>query len=245
MGQVYLPHRRASFRGGGEPPAFAPDDISGLVFWLESDTGVTADANGVSQWNDQSTSSNHITQSNNNYKPAVVTNHWASGVDGIQGDGSNDHMDLTSDLTLSADFTVVLVIEYPSALNYCYGRGGGTVDQGLGIGSGDPAAHRVEIADSGDTWVTGSSCALSTEYILEFSRDSGDDLYMIQNGSDITLGTPANISGDHVINVVFSKYTSHSFSDAIFGAMLVYNNKISSGDASDLRDYLNTKYTVY
>lgn len=231
-------------RAAGEPE-FSPSDISGLVFWVESDTGVSTDAYGVYQWNDQSSSSNHLSQNNNNYKPAVVTDHWASGVDGIQGDGANDHMDTISDITFTSDFSIFMVVEFPSALEFVYGRGSGTVDQGFGIAGGAPAPYRAEIADSGDTNVSTSSAAISTEYIVEFERDGSDDIYVRQNGADITPGTPVNLSGDHVINLVFTKYSSHSFSDVIYGAILMYNNKISSGDASSLRTYLNDKYTVY
>jgi hypothetical protein len=64
--------------------ASGPSTISGLQLWLKADAGVTADANGVSAWNDQSGLGNSVTQSNNNRKPVLISNAFGNGLPALR-----------------------------------------------------------------------------------------------------------------------------------------------------------------
>lgn len=64
---------------------------SGVSLWLDANDGstITADVNGISQWNDKSGLANHVSQSDNSRKPMLATGVLPGGLDAVSFDGGD------------------------------------------------------------------------------------------------------------------------------------------------------------
>jgi len=74
-------------------PAIMPTALSDLALWLQSDTGVTYDSDGVSLWADQSGNANHAEQSTVAQRPAFVA-HGLGRYPVLRFDGADDRLAL-------------------------------------------------------------------------------------------------------------------------------------------------------
>ena len=86
-----------------------------LRLWLKGDAGVVTNSNGrVSQWQDQSGNSNHVSQSNSNLQPslvypAAIANKAAVRFDGIQVASEGDVLVGSGDVGIPDAYTSFLV----------------------------------------------------------------------------------------------------------------------------------------
>src|SRR5437016_1228653 len=85
-----------------------------LRLWLRADAGVITNANRqVSQWQDQSTSTNNASQSNTNAQPILVANvlnsHPVIRFDGIQNSTTGDYLQGIGSVGLTNTYTAFLV----------------------------------------------------------------------------------------------------------------------------------------
>ena len=91
-----------------------PVSSSTLRLWLKADSGIVADGSGrVSQWQDQSTRTNHASQANTNRQPKLVASGFNGRpivrFDGLQDATNGDFLSGTGDVGLTAGFTSFLV----------------------------------------------------------------------------------------------------------------------------------------
>lgn len=93
-------------RASTSAPAWTPAQLSPQL-WVKSDTGITI-VTGVSQWDDQSGNSNHLTQGTGTRQPTVVA-AALNGIQGIQFDGTSDLMNAPA-FARTAPSTVFLVM---------------------------------------------------------------------------------------------------------------------------------------
>jgi hypothetical protein len=94
--------------------AFSPDDISGLVLWLDADAieGLN-DGDPVTTWEDQSGNNNDATQSSASAKPTYQTNEL-NGKPIVRWDGTDDYMTLGDVAALdfgTNNFSVFIVVK--------------------------------------------------------------------------------------------------------------------------------------
>lgn len=91
---------------------FNPSNISGLKFWVKSDTGVVSSSNNVSVWKDLSGNANDASQNLSDLKPVYVSN-VLNGYAGIRFDDANDA--LGTPLNINADsFSISILYNYRS-----------------------------------------------------------------------------------------------------------------------------------
>jgi hypothetical protein len=221
--------------------AFSPSDVSGLVLWLETDSGVSTDANGVYDWDDQSSSDNDLVQATDSLKPDVVTDHFATNYDGIQGDDSDDAMTLQSEISDTGDISVFVVMQAESnQFEPVYGSPTGP-GASVQFTNGEKARFRYGTTTYTDCTGNGAFTA-GEEILFEFHRDSSDNVTCFFDGTDQTSGSPTETDTIYISQffAIRGNATGH-----IYGAMLIYDNKVSSGDAASIRTYLNDKYTLY
>lgn len=69
----------------------SPPDIPGLQMWLQSDTGLTYDSDGVSRWEDQSGNAFHAVQNDAGRRPDLVA-HGLGKRPVLRFDGNDDYM---------------------------------------------------------------------------------------------------------------------------------------------------------
>lgn len=100
MGRLITPLRRRR--------SILPDAVPGLQLWLRADAGVyqdsagttpaAADGDPVGRWADQSGNGKHATQGTAAKRPTWKTNQL-NGLPSVRGDGVDDHLRSTLDLT--------------------------------------------------------------------------------------------------------------------------------------------------
>ena len=88
-----------------------------LALWLRADTGVTTDANGVTQWNDLSVNGNNLTQTlGPPFEPQLTTN--AAGDPVIRFTATNEtflsQAASTPSLAITRDMTIIAVVNFAS-----------------------------------------------------------------------------------------------------------------------------------
>lgn len=114
---------------------WTPADISTEVWFDAADTDTIALQTGISQWDDKSGNNNHLTQSGGSAQPE----YGARSLNGItvpNFDGSNDHMDLTTEVPLvSSNFGrevwAVFIVDSHATTNLVFGKGSGNVQVGI------------------------------------------------------------------------------------------------------------------
>ena len=231
------------FGGGGgapppEPPTFAPDDVAGLVRWYESDYGVNTDEDGVYEWEDRSVSDEPLLQSTGAKKPAVVPDTFASGVDSITGDGSDDLMQMVSRLTEAGEFSffAVVILEDRDIqfINH----------DNTGMAPTSTERIRLSIGDGLQNITANGAYGSGSVILLEVHRDAGGNITCFINGVDKTDGTHTG-SSSWPWSTLCARSVSQNFHVSDHGAIFFYDNEIASGDKADVRTYLNDKYLAY
>jgi len=91
--------------GGSNRPSgdWLPTDESSLEAWYQKEVGVTLNGSDVSAWADSSTNSHNMVQATASEQPA-----YSSGV--LTFDGAGENLQSASDISLSGDFTIGLVL---------------------------------------------------------------------------------------------------------------------------------------
>jgi len=168
--------------------ALTPSDISGLEVWYKvnkgiagasntSDDGNMVDGEDIYSWADQSGNSNHaITMTSAAQRP-----HWetdAADFGGALFDGSNDGMQLTSDVTMSAnqDFTVMVRVKITSFASTAKAVWGNSAHDVLKMPTGGKKIN-VLLGGSGASSFEEASDTLATDkyYIITLTRSNGSD----------------------------------------------------------------------
>ncbi len=234
---IYLPHRRKSFTAG-----FLPSDVAGLVLWLETLIGVTTDIDGVAQVDDSSVSANHMVQATGSLKPDIVADNFGAGVDGIQGDGTDDYMQLNSRLDVAGDFSFFMVIEMVNV---------GVSKSIFSFSSTDEDrmedTNEVKSRTNNATNTVISQAGIFTALtptLLEIHRDSSNDFSCFVNLVDETATIPHNASGSWDRQYVHARAPGSKEVNTIWGAILVYSADIIGADRTSIRDYLNGRYNL-
>ena len=91
--------------GGSNRPSgvWLPTDESSLEAWYQKEEGITLNGSDVSAWADSSTNSHNMVQATASEQPA-----YSSGV--LTFDGTGESLQSASDISLSGDFTIGVVL---------------------------------------------------------------------------------------------------------------------------------------
>ena len=182
-----------------------------------------------------------IDQATSTMRPPQLTDHFGTGLHALQGDGSDDILDVTGSWDILADdlaFSFFLVIDYVTGGN----------DGVIGFNAGDLL---IESAEYMRMWNGSGSVRLSAgsytngKKIIEVHRTAGSTFTVYENGVDDTASGPPNDSRDFTtVNKMFS--TSAWESNKKHGSILLFNYDLDgSGDAAAVRSYLNDKWSIY
>lgn len=221
----------------GGPPPFAPGDVAGLVEHKETLFSFTSDIDGVSLWPDQAGGPN-ATQATGSLKPDIVADNFGVGVDGIQGDGTDDFMDLGVTLSIAGSHSLFYVFTW---------QGVESVFQGL-----DSLNFTRIFADGTVTHKNvGSDVSLTlpgaivsgVDSLLEIHRDGADALTCFVNEVDKTTGTPT-LTGNWNRRFIWAQDPGNFESNIIFGARLAYSSVVTGQDRTDIRNYLKGRYNL-
>lgn len=226
-------------RRAAGPACDSPDDVAGLILQLETDSGVSTDAFGVYDWDDQSTSDNDAVQAVDADKPDVVADHFASGYDAILGDDSTDYLTFQSAIVETGDTSIFVVIQPEgNAFEYIIGTTNNRQYQAT-----NAEKIRMRWGESGYQNLTANGAYLEDDQILlDIHRDGSGNFTCFVNGVDLTDGTPNDTD-----NLVYASIVGVDGNENghYYGAIIMYDNKVSGSDAACVRTYLNDKATLY
>jgi alpha-tubulin suppressor-like RCC1 family protein len=228
---------------------------SGLVSWLDGDSGVMADGSGnVSGWQDQTANGNSASQTTSGIQPTLASaslqNHNV-----IHFDGSSTYLAMPA--CIADDFTMVVVFrsslgtgsggEWFSAGGIVDGETPGVVnDFGMSL---DPAGEVLTGVGNPDTSVVSNTGGfndgrghiatfLRTESSGSFSQYIDSVYQSSQTGNTGTLNSPPRLT-------IGATQTLANYFGGDVAEVLLYNRNLSSTEQQEIEGFLADKYGLY
>ena len=236
---VYAPGSAPAFDGGG----FLPNSLPNLQLWLDADSGptITESGNKVSQWNDKSGNGNNALQGTGADQPTFVTNH-INGKAVLTFNGIVEEMDLTSDLSLTGEFTMFIVANNEDTASTRVIFGHDTDNNKIATLNPAKAFVRIIAATAGDS---------SQDYLDENStgiqiiqRNSSDKIDMAFNGAAFTrLFSDVAQSGTSSWNRLGVGEGTSSWKGYI-AEIIIYNRSLSTVERASVEIYLSNKWNI-
>lgn len=212
-----------------------------LQLWLDAsdDSTITESSNLVSQWDDKSRNGNDATQGTGAEQPTFT----ASGIgtkSTLDYDGTADHMDFDSDITLTADFSVFLVLNSDTTTDTRMALADNTTSNKIGVINPNKLFVRVVDAGSSDTTQTfpaGNS-------ILYLTRNSSNKVDQAFNGGSLNrLFSDVAQSGTTTYGRVGTDDAAFFWNGDI-AEIIIYNQALTSIERTDIERYLATKWNI-
>ncbi len=228
--------------GGG----FLPSDLSGLLFWIKSDTGLFQDTTKTSiavddgdvigVWADQSGNENDAFQSVTARKPTLRLN-VLNGRSVIRFDGVDDILAVTDNIT-DGTITVFCVLKkrVVDAGLIAYAR-----TQKAIYGARSVAADEWGITLGGATEDSGSDVNSFT--ITAVVMRAANDADLVTNGNVVTV-VPAGGFANNVTNIGANIIGNANF-DGDISEFLIYDTPLSNANRELVETYLNGRYTIF
>ena len=249
--QIKFVFTMSAFTKCFRPVSVYPSDFSNLVIWLKADSGVTFDipTQRVSAWADQSGNNNNVAQSTSSKQPLRYGFDGANDKAYINFNGSSHEMTSTSNSPLSTNkFTAYFVAKQhtsdvntqrvfsysqPNSAAIVFGFQGNRYYFNVNNNSSPLATGTINIGDSISDYAIVRVSFSGTDAILKMS---------INNAAP----TSDDISG-WSSSIVFNETTFDicKFAKANLAEMIFYNRILTDAEASEINNYLNTKYKIY
>jgi|11_taG_2_1085331.scaffolds.fasta_scaffold15392_3 hypothetical protein len=207
---------------------------SSLALWLQNSAGVA-----VGQWDDSSGNSNHATQGTSGNQAVV-----ADG--GLNFDGSNDHYDLTSTITVANDsaFCLAIVLNQDTASNNTILSK--TANEVISIKD----AQTIEFKTNGNGNVTtelvvpNGTFTATQKLLVVLNRDRNGAFSIFQNGTAVTIdgdnstnAAEGDNQGGFTLDVLGSNAGSSNFFDGKILGLSFWNGELSTQDIADVNSY--------
>ena len=240
-----------AFGAGAAPPAFAPDDISGLEVWYDADaiTGLS-DTDPVTSWSDGSANGRTLTQGTANRQPAYVASA-KNGKPGVDFDGSDYLATAAFALPITDAYTAFVVGYIDSAASPL----GNTPYNWLSVNTNRLLTHMAY--NNGSTYIDCGDAASGGRYsfttpasvvgnwnITRITRDGANSAY-VENGT--TLGSTTGLT-DALDTGSASLYVGSTGSSGFFDGriceLILYNRALTASEIDDVETYLAAKYAI-
>jgi len=232
----------------GASVAFAPDDLSDLVVWLDADDTAFANNDAVDSWSNKGTGGN-ADQTDSAKRPIFKTS-LLNGKPGVDFDGTNDHLQISS-LALDTYMSLFVVaklttakpmfIEHSATSNsndgfYFYGSSGNHYN----------LRRTSRNAYAGTSGWFGSAAAQAALVIDAISTPNPmGKVYL--NGALQSDGTAAftdSLADSSVTDTlnIFSRNGASTFSDGDLHELIIYNAPLAQADREKVEGYLAHKW---
>jgi hypothetical protein len=212
---------------------FSPLDITGCELWLKADALSLSDGDPVSSWTDSSGNSNHATMTGGD-RPTFQTNELNS----LPGVASNSEtsgwLNLTTPITNARTVFIVArhrdgnqdwahLIGDTTTNNYFHG--------GLGTALHSTTFSAIHGVCAADGWTDGVSTSIGS-----MAKSAAGVVYSYDM-------TAADAAVDQLFNNANQQALSRVWDGFIF-ELIVYDNRLSTGDRESVEDYLGIKYGI-
>jgi hypothetical protein len=230
--------------GMWKPTGYVPSicDYADCIGCFESMYWKT-DVDGVYEWTNLVDSTNHLVQSTGSAKPAVTSNKFASGVDGLLG-SAGDSLDFESDIVIGdADDISIFVVMWEATGSPSFPRMFEGCDNATCTASADiflnDSTNGMRVAYSGGTHTLISSFPDETEVLAELHRDdSSGNFYGYLDG---TLNTTTTGHGGESWPTLQQAVVNGFYIGGIYIYNAVHRN---DARATSIRSYIDTLYTI-
>ena len=216
--------------------AFDLNSVSGLQLWAKNATDVTLNGGNVSQWNDQSGNSNHLTQATASLQPA-----YSAGE--VDFDGTDDKLGFTQ-LELN-EFSIFMVINLDAISSECLLGDADSANYMFRLGhtAADKVRFRAGGGGAGQNSDFTLTSAIPTEQkiLLSIVRDSADTTVVRQDSTQI--GTTGGVSTGNafVINQICAQQASTTMLDGKVYEMAVYNRNLTGSDLTNVENDIKSR----
>ena len=212
------------------PSAFSIKDVAGLRVWLQNGAGITQNGDNVSAWADNSGNGNNATQS-------TETNQPLSSGGGIDLDGTDNFMTLTSVENLTT-FTIFAVIDIDD----------NTLETLFGNGSDGTDFFRL----NGSTWTlrtAGSSfqnslatSAGNDKYLLTLYTERGETAtrYYLEDDGTAEANTTIDNQTFNIGDIGRNSANAHYFNGKLY-ELAIYNVELSASDRQTVEANIMTR----
>jgi hypothetical protein len=223
------PYRTTREAGLGYPPK---TDL--LQLWLRADSLALNDGDAVSTWTDESGNGNNATGSGST-RPLYKTN-IVNGRPVVRGDGVDDYLTLSSNITISKNTTWFCVAKNISGGSY---RVLIATDK-FGLYSNSDLGNWIAFVNAN----INSGQTLSSFKLVEAICRSATDVDVRTNGANLVNGNGSSFPARGGTRL-FADPSGVQFANADIAEILVYKKELYDTDLALVRSYLNSKYALY
>lgn len=214
---------------------FSPDDVSGLILWLDASEGITKDGSSqVSAWADQSSAGNNLSAAGS--KP-IWTASELNGLPAVVFSGSTSLSKATwAGGSIAQPFYVFAVMTFGqnTASQYTW-DGGGSSDRFYFYTNADS-----RIAACGTELTMTANPADNYYYVTFFVNTSSSD--QRRNGVSQNSGNMGSGSWNGI--TLATRYSEEAYNDPKFCEFLVYDNNVGTSNRDEIETYLADKYNL-
>lgn len=220
-----------------EDDSWSPAQLTSLKAWYKSDTGVSLNGAKVTQWNDQSGNSNHLTQATEDKQPGFSASQL-NGYPAIVFDGVDDVLD-TAAFTLNQPETVFIIFKQTTWTD------NDTIFDGLGGNSGR-LFQRTTTPNigtyAGDFGPPSADLAVNTFGLITCILNGASSVLQVNNNAESTTGSvgSSNMGG----------FTLGDFGDGGAAAnisvveVIVMEAAASADERTSVKNYVSERYGI-
>ena len=252
----------ASLTTGGAVSSLTPTDISGLDLWLKYNTGIAGATNTtaagnmtnnevIHSWADQAGNHNAV-QTTDAHRPL-----WTDATTDISFDGSNDHLDLASNVEIDAeeDFTIMIRHKFPNFTS-AYALIGTAGAEVIKVNSSVNVTLLIQDMETNANFEETGGLDLATDvyYIFTAVRSGGEDGYIkmyVHGTGDDANSTHSDKSWDdahsYQSNIAFTLANIGAASDGTknnLGFMrdvIIWKTALNASQRADMYSYINAQ----
>ncbi len=232
-------------------PAFVPTLLSGCIFWLRADIGITigtGSANtGVSGWKDQSGSGNDAAQATPANQP-VYTPNAMNGLPALRMTAANAQWMSTAAFTVGAAATLIAAVQPVASPQASYAR---LMEQDysstyfLGCDSVGSSYKLIVNTNTPPYGVAGGGTITSGAPTIVTGKYASPTGSLYVNGALVASDTftaptptsqPLLISKDHA--------AAGEYWDGYIAELLIYNRALTKNEFTQVHRYLGARYSI-
>ena len=216
---------------------------SGLVLYLEADSGVTTNGgNLVTGWSDLSGSGNDLIGAGD---PRLVSN-GLNGQPVIAFDGDGDKLERTIGLTGlptgGDDRTIFVLANYKSNGYGGFAYGSAELNQTFGLAVDNDGDLLIQAWGNGNDNTTDVN-GTGVGWLTQSAKLSGGNLTHYKDGVEIDSSSHAyNTSAERL--VLGAEIDSSPYLDMEVAAVLVFDRALSEAERQEVENYLKAKYAL-
>lgn len=235
-----------------------PEQIGGLVLWLDANSGVTQSGGLVSQWVSRDPNQWTFAQSSGSAQPSLVTND-INGLPAVSFNGTSTYLQLSNGVLPILYFlpnggAIYIVGKHKGFLGSPVYEsaflGGGASTAGSNAGAtfsftNDPS-YGPFFYGTGSYAVSASGLTLDTNYHTFYAAaltNSYATSFNMGIDSSIVSGTGVNI-GSYTASSTYIGGPSNSFSNISIAAIFMFNQLLSTTNDALLRSYILSTYGI-